>query len=272
MTSILDENLEDWRNMLDDWNGDDDDHESPNTSNVARMRGKYYGTKYIIWRPAVHYALLQAGGCLPAGALCVATFGVPYIAMFFTWAFGLLAFLNVSNSGATVFGWFVNISTISGFAAWIIVMIIYIRFRKAVEYNQMFHVLPYKTPLQPYATWCMLGVITNLTLTNRFQIFFPKEWNASDFLAAYTTILIFLVLYLGHKTFYRTPFLIPIPSIDVITGKQEMDELEAMDRPPIPRNALEKAWFGLLDCPAKNVPYFDSQYTEVCPAEMMLRV
>lgn len=172
-------------------------------------------------------------------------FGVPYVAILFTWVFGLLAYLNVSNSGATVFGWFVNISTISGFVAWIIVMITYIRFRKAMEYNQMFHVLPYKTPLQPYATWCMLGVITILTLTNGFQIFFPKEWNVSDFLAAYITIPIFLVLYLGHKLFYRTPFLIPIPSIDVITGKQEMDELEAMDRPPIPRNVLEKAWFWL---------------------------
>jgi hypothetical protein len=63
MMAILDENLEDWRRMLDDWNWEDDDHESPNI-NVARMRGKYYGAKYIIWRPAVHYALLQGGGGL----------------------------------------------------------------------------------------------------------------------------------------------------------------------------------------------------------------
>ena len=33
-------------------------------------------------------------------------FGVPYAAVLFTWAFGCLAFLNVSNSGATVFHWF----------------------------------------------------------------------------------------------------------------------------------------------------------------------
>lgn len=57
--SILDENLEDWRKMLNDWDWDDRDHESPNI-NVARMRGKYYGAKYIIWRPAVQYALQQA--------------------------------------------------------------------------------------------------------------------------------------------------------------------------------------------------------------------
>lgn len=32
--------------------------------------------------------------------------GVPWVAVLFTWAFGCLAFLNVSNSGATVFQWF----------------------------------------------------------------------------------------------------------------------------------------------------------------------
>ena len=33
--------------------------------------------------------------------------------------------------------------------------------------------------------------------------------------------------------------------IDVMTGKQEMDALESMDVPPVPRNWLEKFWFWL---------------------------
>lgn len=53
---VLDENLENWRKILNNWAWDDDDHESPDI-NVARMRGKYYGGKYIVWRPAVHHAL-----------------------------------------------------------------------------------------------------------------------------------------------------------------------------------------------------------------------
>lgn len=67
MMSILDENLENWRNMLNDWNWSDDDHESPNI-NVARIRGKYYGAKYIIWRPALHHALLQVGEAAAKGS------------------------------------------------------------------------------------------------------------------------------------------------------------------------------------------------------------
>ncbi|PVH68401.1 amino-acid permease inda1 [Cadophora sp. DSE1049] len=171
--------------------------------------------------------------------------GVPYVAVLFTWAFSLLAYLNVSNTGATVFNWFVNISTISGFIAWIVVMITYLRFRKAFEYNNMLHVLPYKTPLQPYATYAVLFVITLLTLTNGFQVFWPNKFNAADFLAAYITLPIFLVLYFGHKICFRTPFARKIEDIDVMTGKREMDELAEMEVIRVPKNWLQKVWFWL---------------------------
>ncbi len=59
MTGALSDNLENWRKMLNDWDWDDNDHLTPNI-NIARMRGKYYGAKYIIFRPTLRYALLQA--------------------------------------------------------------------------------------------------------------------------------------------------------------------------------------------------------------------
>ncbi|VUC24931.1 unnamed protein product [Clonostachys rosea] len=169
--------------------------------------------------------------------------GVPWIAVLATWTIGLLAFLNVSPDGAKVFNWFMNISTISGYIAWIVVLVTYIRFRKAMELNNLLSSLPYKTRFQPYFTYFTLFIICLLTLTNGFQIFIPKNWNVQDFLAAYITIPIFLVFYLGHKIWFRTPFYIPIDQIDVTTGKKEMDELEARDVPPVPRNLLEKIWF-----------------------------
>lgn len=52
--------------------------------------------------------------------------GVPYAAVLFTFLIGCLAYLNVSNSGANVFNWFTNITTISGFIAWIVVLITYL--------------------------------------------------------------------------------------------------------------------------------------------------
>ncbi|KAI1453765.1 proline-specific permease [Annulohypoxylon moriforme] len=171
--------------------------------------------------------------------------GVPWVAVLATLAIACLAFLNVSNSGAQVFNWFTNISTISGFIAWIVILITYLRFRKAMEHHGMLHELPFLTPLQPGATYAVLFLITLLTLTNGFQVFFPAHWSASSFLAAYITIPVFLVLYVGHKLVYRTRFAIRVEDVDVWTGKKEMDEMTAAEVEPVPKNWVEKAWFWL---------------------------
>ena len=59
MIEILNTNLNEWRKLLKDWDWDDDDHQSESI-NVARMRAKYYGAKYIIHRPVLYHALQQA--------------------------------------------------------------------------------------------------------------------------------------------------------------------------------------------------------------------
>lgn len=56
LVEVLEENLESWRLMLGDWEWDDDDHQSEHI-NMARMRAKYYGARYIINRPLLHYCL-----------------------------------------------------------------------------------------------------------------------------------------------------------------------------------------------------------------------
>lgn len=173
--------------------------------------------------------------------------GVPWIAVLATWSVGLLAYLNVSSSGARVFTWFSNISTISGFIAWIVVMTTYIRFRKAMIYNNMLDQLPSRTKFQPYFVWVILFVISLLTITNGFGVFTNANWNVSDFIAAYITIPIFLVLYFGHKIWFRTRFYIPIQNVDVMSGKREMDELCADDisGAPVPKNVFQKIWFWI---------------------------
>ncbi|KAK1485144.1 amino acid permease [Colletotrichum tamarilloi] len=171
--------------------------------------------------------------------------GVPYTAVLGTWSIALLSYLTVSSGTSTVFTWFMNISTISGFIAWIVVMITYLRFRKAMIYHNMMHRLPFKTPLQPYFTWFILGLLIILTLTNGFQVFFPGHWSVSDFLAAYITLPIFFVLYIGHKIWFRTPIARNVADVDVLTGVAEMEAMAELDEEPIPKNLLQKVWFWL---------------------------
>ena len=54
----LAQDLEEWRSTLEEIGLAWDNGEAPSGDiNVARMRGKYYGARYIIFRPSLHYAL-----------------------------------------------------------------------------------------------------------------------------------------------------------------------------------------------------------------------
>ncbi|KAL5615589.1 hypothetical protein BROUX41_005628 [Berkeleyomyces rouxiae] len=203
------------------------------------------GNSFLYSGSRVLYSMSKTGHA-PTIFSATTTKGVPYMAILATWAPSLLAFLNVSNGGAQVFRWFTNISTISGFVAWIVVLVTYLRFRKAMEFNNMLSALPYTTCLQPYGSYFVLVMISLLTLTNGFHIFIPRNWSVQDFLAAYITLPFFLLLFLGHKIYVRSKrWAIPIEEIDCLTGKKEMDELAEMDQPPVPKNWMEKAWFWI---------------------------
>ena len=109
-------------------------------------------------------------------------------------------------------------------------------------FNNLLHTLPFKTPLQPYSVWFSLITMIILTLTNGFYVFKPSEWNVSDFLVAYITLPIFLVLYLGHKAWFRTPWCIAIADMDVLTGKDEADAAELLYVVKVPHTWYEKVW------------------------------
>lgn len=166
--------------------------------------------------------------------------GVPYPAVFTTWAVACLAYLNVSSSAAQVFTWFMNITTISGYIAWIVVLITYLQFRKAIKAAGI--ALPFTTPLQPYATYYALGLISILTLTNGFQTM-VHGFKAQDFVAAYVTLPIFGVLWLGHKIWFRTEWRWKrVEEMDVVTGVAEIEELTRMEVRKPAKNWAHKAW------------------------------
>ncbi|EOD46234.1 C6 finger domain-containing protein [Neofusicoccum parvum] len=54
---LLEEQLQGWRETLPAWLGWDDSDEPSDDINKARMRAKYYGARYIITRPILHWAI-----------------------------------------------------------------------------------------------------------------------------------------------------------------------------------------------------------------------
>ncbi|EGP87620.1 unnamed protein product [Zymoseptoria tritici ST99CH_1A5] len=166
---------------------------------------------------------LAESGSAPKWFLRTTKSGVPWIGVTFTAAFGLLGFLNESNNAATVFGWLLNITAIAGFISWTCINIAHIAFMKALAARgQSRDTLPYKAFWQPWFSW--YGVFFNvlIILTNGFTAFIP--WNTSDFFVAYISVLLFIVLYTGHKLVTRSKFIKPIEA-DLDSGRKEIDEM-----------------------------------------------
>ncbi|KAH3661489.1 hypothetical protein OGAPHI_006336 [Ogataea philodendri] len=170
--------------------------------------------------------------------------GVPYVAVILTGVISLVVYLNCSDSSSIVFTWLSNISTVSGFISWILVSITYIRFRKAITYHGLDDRVTFRPPLQMIGAWASLIFFTLITLTNGYGVFF--DFNVSDFFAAYITIPIIFVLYVGHTLWYRNFKLFgPPEEIDCITGLEQVEKEAAEYVEPVPRNWLEKIWFFL---------------------------
>ncbi|EAZ63582.2 Proline specific permease [Scheffersomyces stipitis CBS 6054] len=173
-------------------------------------------------------------------------FGVPVYAVALSSALGFLAYLNVSSSSANAFNWFSNLTTISGFISWILVAFAYLRWRRAIAYHGLSDRVTYKSPFQPFGAYYVIFFISLLSITNGYAVFF--NFNGPDFVAAYITLPIVVFLYVGHRAWsYFTKgqqnWLRPIKQIDVITGLDLIEEEDANEPEPVPKNLLEKIWF-----------------------------
>ena len=131
--------------------------------------------------------------------------------------------VNELNRG-TVFEWFVSITSITGLITWDIILITYVRFYRGLAYHGIDRdALPYKAPLQPYASYFGIFFINLIILFNGFQVFLANSWNDHNFITAYICLPIFLVFYLFWKIIKRSKF-VRISDMDFTTGRRELNE------------------------------------------------
>ncbi|KAG6820604.1 hypothetical protein H0H93_014520 [Arthromyces matolae] len=83
--------------------------------------------------------------------------------------------------------------------------------------------LPYKAPFQPWGSWFAL-IATGIIVTFKgFDAFLP--FAVDSFITSYIIIPTFFALWLGYKLYYKTE-LIPLDEVDLVTGKQQIDDEE----------------------------------------------
>lgn len=66
-------------------------------------------------------------------------------------------------------------------------------------------------------------------LIQLLQAFMP--WNTSDFFVAYVSLILFAVLYIGHKIVFRQPF-VKAAEADIYSGRREVDEMVFEEKIP----------------------------------------
>ncbi|KAG8623498.1 hypothetical protein KVT40_008474 [Elsinoe batatas] len=168
--------------------------------------------------------------------------GVPYVAVLSTAAFGLLGFMNESASGGEVFNWLLSITGVAGFISWTCIGVSHIAFMKASKAQGVAREsLPYTTWGQPWFTW--YGVVFNILiiLTQGFEVF--VEWSTSDFFVYYISLILFVVLYVGHKAVFRKPF-VKAEEADLDSGRREVDEMVWEEKVPTTVWGKFWAWLG----------------------------
>jgi len=171
---------------------------------------------------------LAEEGCAPSFLTRTSSRGVPYYAVALTASFGLLGYLNLSDSGSEVFDWLLNITGVAGFIAWSCIVVCHLRFMSIFAARGISRdTLPFKAWGQPYLAWYALGFCVLITLTQGFAAFVP--WNTTEFFIAYISLIIFVLLYAGHKIYSRSSF-INVLEADIDSGRvSSVDEQEEED-------------------------------------------
>lgn len=177
------------------------------------------------------YGLAEAG-VAPKIFLRATKSGIPYVAVLSTAIFGSLGYMALSQGGATVFNWLLNITAVSGLIAWVNISFSHIRFMHALKYNNMTRDdLPFKAFAMPFQAYYAFILGFCLVFVQGFSCFYGLT--ASGFFTAYISVILFLFTWLvAHfyyngfkKSFTLRSFLIPLDEIDVITGSRDLDNV-----------------------------------------------
>ncbi|RDW58874.1 hypothetical protein BP6252_13350 [Coleophoma cylindrospora] len=211
------------------------------TSAASSANGFLYnGSRYL-------YALAQNKHA-PSFLLKCTKSGIPIYCVGLTGAISLITYMAISAGGANVFAWFANIITVASLFTWGSVCIAFLRFRKAQMIMGLHNeARPFISKFQPYTAYLTLGFCVLIIVFNGFDVFLSGNWNVSNFLVAYIGIPIFFLLY-GFWKLAKKSRLIPIAEIDILSGKDEIDQLEALWIQPDPKNIFEKVHSALHVC------------------------
>ncbi|KAF9412838.1 hypothetical protein BGZ76_005125 [Entomortierella beljakovae] len=178
--------------------------------------------------------MLARDGKAPAIFGRVNTRGIPLYSLLFTTFISALCFGASLLGSGEVYSWLLNISSISGFIAWLGIAISHYRFRRAyVAQGGDISRLPYKASLFPFGPIYALLLCTVVICGQGYSEFTKDNPKAVNLIACYIGLPFFLITYLGYKLYYKTK-LVPLMECDFSVSNLEdgdIDEIHELYEP-----------------------------------------
>ncbi|KAA8898359.1 amino acid permease/ SLC12A domain-containing protein [Sphaerosporella brunnea] len=177
------------------------------------------GNSYVYCSSRCLYGLALDGHAPKFFTRCT-KHGIPIYAVLVSLGFGLLSFLQLSNSASVVLSWFISLVTASQLINFSVMSISYLCFRRALAAQGIARdSLPHTTYWQPYTTYFALLCTGTMCIVGGYEVFLPGNWNVPTFLFSYTMIAVFPAISIGWKIVKRTEM--PAPEdIDLFTEER----------------------------------------------------
>ncbi|KAK6457826.1 proline-specific permease [Scheffersomyces xylosifermentans] len=183
--------------------------------------------------------------------------GAPIYCVIASFLVSTLAYLSVSNSSATVFNWFINLSTTGLLCTYLSMWWCYFKFRRALPAqgidikSESYTYYRAAWFVHPYMTYFACFVNALVLFFNGFWIFFPGQFSVANLFTSYFAPVLFICLFLFWKIVKKTHFRTDAEA-DITTGKQEIDEEEEIEKQYIadhPRKdgLIFKIWYKVAD-------------------------
>ncbi len=158
---------------------------------VSAANASMYSASRILW-------YMGQRGEVPAIFKRVNNRGVPMPALIATALIGALVFVSSFVGNGVFFNYIVQVSSLCGFIAWFGIALSHYMFRK--KYLPALggtSILKFKAKFYPFAQVISMGVITYVVIA-QYQTL-PDNSKVLDFIMTYASLLLFLLLYFGHK-------------------------------------------------------------------------
>jgi yeast amino acid transporter len=156
---------------------------------------------------------------------------------------GALSYINVTESGSNVFGWFSSLTSLLTLFGWGMICLSHIRMRRAWKLQgRSVEDLPWKTWTWPWGaywglSWCIILMIAEFYLAV-WPLGAPTT--AENFFATYVSVPAVLVIYIGAKFYFRGRRWVDCATIDLDAGRriyrsQEIEKAEEKEQNMVKR-------------------------------------